>query len=181
MSITRGEAALIPAVGALSPARSHHPPPHPPPGRLEGRLDRVGVLGQGLDQPADRRVGGDRAEDLLRAAQQGQVRQGVSAQGRAQRQIRHGLARIVNRPRPPPGRQGPASPTSRPTARMTPVSSLAPARPTAAISPASTPAAGYNPVPLTTRVLLPLDSRTSTTRIIPGQGAPSHHLQQPKP
>ena len=110
MSITRGEVALIPAVGALSPARSHHPPPHPPPGRLEGRLDRVGVLGQGLDQPADRRVGGDRAEDLLRAAQQGQVRQGASPQGRAQRQIQHGLARIVNRPRPPPGRQGPRQP-----------------------------------------------------------------------
>ena len=95
--------------GALA-GQVPHPPPHPPPGRLEGRLDRVGVLGQGLDQPADRRVGGDRAEGLPLAAQQGQVRQVIAAQGRAQRQIRHGLARIVNRQWPAPGRQGPRQP-----------------------------------------------------------------------
>ena len=150
-SITSGEAALIPAVGECSPARDHTLRLTSPP----GRLDRVGVLGQGLDQAADRGVGGHRPEELPLAAQQGQIRQAPAPQGRAQRQVRHDLARVVHRQWPAPGRQGADSPTSRPTARIVPVSSRAPAGPTAGTSPASTPACGYNPVPFTTRVPLP--------------------------
>ena len=61
-------------------------------------------------------------------------------QGCAQRQVHDDLARVVNRQGPAPGRQGPESPVSKPTAET---------------SPDSTPAYGYNPVPFTTRVLPP--------------------------
>ena len=82
-----------------------HPLSHCPAGPVDGGLDSLDVVGQGPYKPRDRRVGGNRPEDLLLAPQQRKVRQAPASQGHAHRQIQNDLARVVHRPRPPPRRQ----------------------------------------------------------------------------
>ena len=72
--------------------------PHCPAGPVDGGLDSLDVVGQGPYKSRDRRVRGNRPEDLLLAPQQRKVRQAPTWQGHAHRQIQDDLARIVHRP-----------------------------------------------------------------------------------
>jgi hypothetical protein len=88
--------------------------PGPRPRHRTGAGDRCqrcrGVAGQGVDQPGDCRIGGDRAEHLRCRAQLRQIGQAVPADRQADGQIQQHLARIVPGGRPPPrrhlGREG---------------------------------------------------------------------------
>ena len=93
--------------GGVRSGQGPRPLPHHCAGPVHGGLDRLDVVGQGPHQPTDCGVGGHRPEDLPLASQQGHIRQAPAAQGHAHRQIRHDLARVVHRPRPPPRRQDP--------------------------------------------------------------------------
>ena len=94
------------------------PRPHHLAGRGPCRVDRraaaVGVAGQRADQPRDRRVRRDAAEDLRGGAQDRDVGQAVPAQRERHRQVQQDLGRVVDRGRPPPSlerdRQRPVQP-----------------------------------------------------------------------
>ena len=79
------------------------------PGLGAGGTDRghrgVGVLRQRLDQPAHRRVRGDRTEQLPLRADQTDVGQAVTTEREGDRQVQHRLARIMDRSCRPPPRQ----------------------------------------------------------------------------
>jgi hypothetical protein len=96
---------------------NHHPAllhrragvvPDPLPGRRPRRVDRrqnrVGVRGQGRDQPRHRRVRGDPAEHTRLGAQHRDIGCSVPAQRDRDRQIGHDLPRVMDRERltPPP-------------------------------------------------------------------------------
>jgi hypothetical protein len=69
------------------------------------RDHRRRAIAQGVDQPADRGVGGHRAEQLRLGTHHSGIRQTVTAQRDCDRQIQHRLARIVHRPPEPPRTQ----------------------------------------------------------------------------
>ena len=63
------------------------------------------ILTKGVDEPADRRVRGHRAEQLRLGANDRGVGQTVTAERDRHRQIQHHLARIMHRPHRPPRAQ----------------------------------------------------------------------------
>jgi hypothetical protein len=63
------------------------------------------ILTQGVDEPADRRVRGHRAEQLRLGANDRGIGQAVTAQRDRHCQIQHRLARIMHRSRRPPRTQ----------------------------------------------------------------------------
>ena len=154
-SITSGLSALIPAAGECSPARDHTRRRTSPraastaastastsPARVLTRRHTVGSEATGpKSSPWPRSTARSDRHRPPRAAHR--ARSATILPGSC---TARGL-RQDSRAR--------ESAVSRPVARIVPVSSLAPACPTAGTSPDSTPTAGYNPVPFTTRVPLP--------------------------
>ena len=154
-SITNGLSALIPAVGEFSPARDHTR-------RRTSPRTRSTAASTASTSPArvlTRRhtVGseatGPKSSPWLRStARSDRHRPPRAAHSARSTMILPGSCTASGLRQDSRARE---SAVSRPTARIVPVSSLAPAGPTAGTSPASTPTAGYNPVPFTTRVPLP--------------------------
>lgn len=64
-------------------------------------------LGKGVDEAGDRRIGGNRAEDVRLGPQHRDVREAVPAQRDRQSHVQQDLARIVHRTLLPPRRQRP--------------------------------------------------------------------------
>jgi hypothetical protein len=85
----------------MAPHRASRPTTRP-----TDRRDRTErVISQGVDQPADRGIGGHTAEQLRLRTQHCGIGQTVTAQRDGDRQIQHHLARIVHRPCRPPRTQ----------------------------------------------------------------------------
>ena len=93
-------------------------PPHPAPGRRAGatqsRDHRIRIVGEGIDEPADRGIRGHRAEHFRLSAQHRDVGQTIPAQRDRDREVQHHLARIVHRAHRPPGRQSTRKPHDQP-------------------------------------------------------------------
>lgn len=154
-SITSGLSALIPAAGECSPARDHTRRRTSP--RAASTAASTASASWARVLTRRQTVGSEatwpKSSPWLRSTDRSDRHRPPRAAHRARStMILPGscTARGLRQ-----GARAPDNPTSRPTARTVPVSSLAPAGPTAGTSPASAPACGYNPVPFTTRAPLP--------------------------
>jgi hypothetical protein len=91
----------LPSGGNRRGQLPHHRPrggPRPP-----DRGDRrAGILTESVNEPADRGIRGDQAEQRRLSTQQRHIGQTVTAQRDRHRQIQRRLTRIVDRPRRPP-------------------------------------------------------------------------------
>jgi hypothetical protein len=97
----------LPATTVVGEGRAMRP--HPRPSMCPGGADRrdrlIRLLGQRVDQAADRRVGGHRTEQLGLGADHADVGQAVTTQRDRDRQIQHRLARVMDTAGRPPRRQ----------------------------------------------------------------------------
>jgi hypothetical protein len=86
-------------VGGVLAGQRPYPGPSGSPGGVDRRQGTLGVAGQHIHRPRDRRVRGDVAEQARLGAQHRHVGQAVPSEGEADRQIAHDLARMMCRQR----------------------------------------------------------------------------------